>query len=101
CHRVGRLPISTIGLGFTVVSSWSRVPNPPARIATRIGHPCRTGGKQAVVCWQGDRASQFVFCPRLVASSPTKRGLAGSNRLIACRTAGGIVLKGQWGVNAD
>src|SRR4051812_10371634 len=36
CQRTGRLPISTIGLGRTSVSSESRVPRPPARIRTFI-----------------------------------------------------------------
>src|SRR5215471_749138 len=39
CHRIGRPPISTIGLGRTVVSSLSRVPNPPARITAFIDSP--------------------------------------------------------------
>src|SRR6478672_723490 len=34
CHRIGRPPISTIGLGLIVVSSEMRVPNPPARMTT-------------------------------------------------------------------
>ena len=32
CQRIGLPPISTIGLGRSVVSSESRVPSPPARI---------------------------------------------------------------------
>ncbi len=32
CHRIGRPPISTIGLGLRWVSSLRRVPNPPARM---------------------------------------------------------------------
>src|SRR5690242_15197064 len=32
CQRRGCSPTSTIGLGFTVVSSARRVPNPPAKI---------------------------------------------------------------------
>ena len=32
CHRIGLPPISTIGLGLSVVSSLSREPRPPARI---------------------------------------------------------------------
>src|SRR5271170_2367529 len=40
CHRIGRPPISTIGLGLTSVSSTSRVPSPPAKITTFIDcHP--------------------------------------------------------------
>src|SRR5262249_19927837 len=34
CQRIGRLPISTIGLGLISVSSASRVPRPPASITT-------------------------------------------------------------------
>src|SRR5688572_14744899 len=34
CQRIGRPPISTIGLGLISVSSWIRLPSPPARIAT-------------------------------------------------------------------
>src|SRR5262249_48027306 len=34
CQRIGRLPISTIGLGLISVSSASRVPKPPASITT-------------------------------------------------------------------
>src|SRR5262245_29577829 len=36
CHMIGRPPISTIGLGLTSVSSASRVPDPPAKMATFI-----------------------------------------------------------------
>src|SRR3954463_4143513 len=36
CHRIGRPPIATIGLGMAWVSSASRVPRPPARITTCI-----------------------------------------------------------------
>src|SRR5215469_3620541 len=39
CHRIGRPPISTIGLGRMVVSSLRRVPNPPARITAFIDSP--------------------------------------------------------------
>src|SRR6185503_12099876 len=34
CQRIGRPPISTIGLGRSSVSSVSRVPCPPARMTT-------------------------------------------------------------------
>src|SRR6187401_2941725 len=34
CQRIGCPPISTIGLGLTIVSSDRRDPTPPARIAT-------------------------------------------------------------------
>src|SRR5664280_600396 len=34
CHRIGRSPISTMGLGLEAVSSDRRVPRPPARITT-------------------------------------------------------------------
>src|ERR1035437_5738935 len=34
CHRIGRSPISTMGLGLEAVSSDRRVPSPPARITT-------------------------------------------------------------------
>ncbi len=34
CHRIGRSPMLTIGLGRDAVSSESRVPRPPARITT-------------------------------------------------------------------
>src|ERR1700747_1525407 len=36
CQRIGRPPISTIGLGFNCVSSERRLPTPPARMATLI-----------------------------------------------------------------
>src|ERR1700749_4262903 len=36
CQRIGRPPISTIGLGRITVSSLSRVPRPPARITAFI-----------------------------------------------------------------
>src|SRR5216684_1311656 len=36
CHRMGRPPISTIGLGRRCVSSLIRVPSPPARITPFI-----------------------------------------------------------------
>src|SRR6202035_2018985 len=39
CQRIGRPPISTIGLGRTPVSSLRRVPNPPARITAFIRPP--------------------------------------------------------------
>src|SRR5947209_2936160 len=34
CHRMGRPPISTRGLGIARVCSWRRVPRPPQRMAT-------------------------------------------------------------------
>src|SRR5450756_144001 len=34
CHRIGRSPISTMGLGLEAVSSDRRVPRPPARMTT-------------------------------------------------------------------
>src|SRR5438105_2221587 len=36
CHRIGRSPIGTIGLGRNSVSSRKRVPNPPQKITTFI-----------------------------------------------------------------
>src|SRR4051794_11018243 len=39
CHSIGRPPISTIGLGRTVVSSESRVPSPPAKMTTFTNPP--------------------------------------------------------------
>src|SRR5258708_6580350 len=36
CQRIGRPPISTIGLGRTIVSSERRVPTPPARMTAFI-----------------------------------------------------------------
>src|SRR5690606_41642728 len=36
CHKIGSPPISTIGFGFTFVSSLILVPNPPAKITTFI-----------------------------------------------------------------
>src|SRR5215212_3887927 len=39
CHRIGRPPISTIGFGFEIVSSESRLPTPPARMATFMLRP--------------------------------------------------------------
>src|ERR1700728_1444701 len=36
CHRIGRPPISTIGLGRVTVSSLSRVPSPPANMTAFI-----------------------------------------------------------------
>src|SRR6202041_3697563 len=42
CHRIGRPPISTIGLGRMDVSSLSRVPKPPARIMA-FTHTSRAG----------------------------------------------------------
>src|SRR3954454_3554717 len=37
CQRIGRAPISTIGLGLSHVSSLIRVPRPPARITAFMG----------------------------------------------------------------
>ena len=39
CQRIGRPPISTIGLGRNSVSSRRRVPNPPARITAFMATP--------------------------------------------------------------
>src|ERR1035438_6975535 len=36
CHKIGRLPISAIGLGRTSLTSRKRMPRPPHRIATFI-----------------------------------------------------------------
>src|ERR1019366_8241867 len=41
CHRMGRPPISTMGLGRTEVSSLSRVPRPPARMTAFILPPSK------------------------------------------------------------
>src|SRR4026209_2854323 len=41
CLRIGRSPISTIGLGRDAVSSDRRVPSPPARITTFTRGPRR------------------------------------------------------------
>src|SRR5271155_5330524 len=46
CHRIGRPPISTIGLGLSSVSSARRVPNPPASIAIFRLSGARTGPSQ-------------------------------------------------------
>src|SRR6267142_490732 len=34
CHRIGRVPIGTMGLGLSSVSSRMRVPRPPQRTKT-------------------------------------------------------------------
>src|SRR5215472_672120 len=39
CHKIGRPPISTIGLGRIEVSSTNRVPSPPARMTAFISFP--------------------------------------------------------------
>src|SRR6202043_4235117 len=39
CQRIGWPPISTIGFGFSSVSSERRVPRPPARITTLSALP--------------------------------------------------------------
>src|SRR5271168_230137 len=46
CHRIGRPPISTMGLGLSSVSSARRVPNPPASIAIFRLSGARTGPSQ-------------------------------------------------------
>src|SRR5215510_1125615 len=43
CQSMGFPPISTIGLGRTVVSSASRVPRPPARMITFMLQTFRNG----------------------------------------------------------
>src|SRR6266498_3789744 len=40
CQRMGKPPISTMGLGRCDVSSLSRLPSPPAKITAFIDHPC-------------------------------------------------------------
>src|SRR6202162_1657947 len=44
CQRIGRPPISTIGLGFVSFSSASREPKPPARITVCIRRLPRFNG---------------------------------------------------------
>src|SRR6266536_6212950 len=39
CQRMGKPPISTMGLGRCDVSSLSRLPSPPAKITAFIDHP--------------------------------------------------------------
>ena len=39
CHRIGNVPIGTIGFGRLSVSSLNRVPYPPAKITTFKYHP--------------------------------------------------------------
>src|SRR5688500_18726033 len=54
CQRIGRPPISTMGLGRVSVSSASRVPWPPARITTFIARPPSSRfDQQALAGWQG------------------------------------------------
>src|SRR6266581_69228 len=43
CQRIGRSPISTIGLGRVSVSSVSREPNPPARMTVFMITPSTIG----------------------------------------------------------
>jgi len=64
CQRIGLPPISTIGFGRCSVSSASRVPIPPASIATFIQpysqclvHVCRAED-ELVSCIKHDRQSQ-------------------------------------------
>src|SRR3989337_898758 len=47
CQSIGRPPISTIGFGFTSVSSTRRVPTPPARMATFMNGPPSRGPRSA------------------------------------------------------
>src|SRR4051812_16062759 len=44
CHRIGRPPISIIGLGRRWLSSEIRVPMPPARITAFIALSCSSPG---------------------------------------------------------
>src|ERR1017187_475768 len=55
CHRMGRPPTSTMGLGRNSVSSRSRVPKPPHRITTftTIGPPATTGAL-SFLRWKGN-----------------------------------------------
>src|SRR6266850_2546109 len=62
CHRMGRSPISTIGLGRDAVSSDRRVPRPPARMTTFTARPLPPD----------DQASTFarsVPAPNVVATA--------------------------------
>src|SRR6266478_5631335 len=59
CQRIGLPPISTIGFGRTSVSSASRVPIPPASIATFIP-PANLHSPRKTVRPVG-------ICPRLTA----------------------------------
>src|SRR5258708_4729677 len=43
CHRIGRLPIGTIGFGRYSVSSRKRVPCPPHKITTFIRYDIYVG----------------------------------------------------------
>src|ERR1051326_5142521 len=45
CHRMGQLPISTIGFGRISVSSARRVPSPPASMTTFIVTTWFEGGR--------------------------------------------------------
>src|SRR6267142_6246450 len=77
CQRIGWPPISTIGLGFTPVSSARRVPRPPARMTTFMP-TCLSHrfGVSPLRCWA---ASRYLPPVRIVdVARDLARGDAGA-----------------------
>jgi hypothetical protein len=65
CHRIGRPPMSIMGLGRDPVSSAIRVPRPPARITHFIyTTPCIDRADMSGGSAIGPIASRATYAPR-------------------------------------
>ncbi len=59
CHRMGRFPIGTIGLGMVELYSLIRVPRPPQRMIVGIDWRVMSSPQRGAV--PGDRAVEPFF----------------------------------------
>ena len=95
CHRIGRWPIGTIGLGMASEYSRSRSPRPPQKITTFIGwlldvlamrarrghghHPRRMRWRDMsvirAVCTMADRESPLPLTAVTISSDGERRGM--------------------------
>ncbi len=78
CQRIGRSPISTIGLGREAVSSDSRVPRPPARMTTFTTRQLPPG--DAGWTFAGSVAASSAFGRIAARRSASRRQLDGPRR---------------------
>src|SRR4051812_34816487 len=75
CHRIGRPPISTMGLGRTAVSSESRVPIPPASITAFIPTRPRLFVARILTCALHEALFSRRFLARLPSHAIRVRGM--------------------------
>src|ERR1700733_4798396 len=78
CHRIGRPPISTSGLGSDEPRSCRRVPRPPPRITTVGRSACTAKSFSRSVPWVASAAVSAVANPDIFKAYDI-RGLYGTD----------------------